>query len=212
MAVETVTCLGQSRAAPAQIWAIARRFCDPWHPMIASMQAEAGGAIRAFSVAGETTLYREQLTYLSDTDHRLAYRHLEGIAGARSYRAELLLEPVDGGGTSLSWKAEIEADLPRAQEIAQGTRLVFEAGLAALADLAEQKKALKAEGGRRAHQGQERTGPEERAGRAAGGRAPADQAAGGASHSAEAGPHLRSAAQRRSLKHPAPCFRGWGSG
>jgi pimeloyl-ACP methyl ester carboxylesterase len=138
MAVETVTCRGQSRAAPAQVWAIARRFCYPWHPMVASMRAEAGGAIRAFSVAGETTLYREQLTYLSDTDHRLAYRHLDGIAGARSYRAELRLELGDGGGTALSWKAEIEADLPRAQEIAQGTRLVFEAGLAALADLAEQ--------------------------------------------------------------------------
>ena len=71
---------------------------------------------------------------------------------------------------------------------------VVDAG--AVADLAEQKKSPEG-GGRRAQQNQERAGSEDRADRAAGGRAPTCQGAGGAARLAETGAPPRSAAQRR---------------
>jgi pimeloyl-ACP methyl ester carboxylesterase len=135
MGRETVQVIGTAAVDPAALWSVARDFCGAWHPFIAEITAERGekgAVIRRFTCHGEDTVYREQLTYLSDSDRSLAYTCLEGIRGANRYAARLTISPRDGGGSVVTWTAEVEAAGPRAAEIANGTKPVFEAGIAAL--------------------------------------------------------------------------------
>lgn len=136
MAEERVEVIGHSAAEPAAVWALAGDFCGLWHPLIAEIWSERdglGALVRAFRAKGEETLYREQLTYRSDCDRVLAYRHLEGIAGAERYKAEIRVIPAEGGGSRIEWRAEISAPEGRAAAIAEGTRAVFRMGIDALA-------------------------------------------------------------------------------
>jgi pimeloyl-ACP methyl ester carboxylesterase len=145
MGRETVHVMATTAADPAALWLVARDFCGAWHPFIAEITAERGekgAVIRRFTCHGEDTVYREQLTYLSDSDQTLAYTHLEGIKGASRYAARLTVSPRDGGGSVLTWTADVEAPGPRAVEIAAGTKPVFEAGIAALIARAGQGAAL----------------------------------------------------------------------
>lgn len=132
----------QSRAKSAmtadQVWAVARDFCAPWHPAVAEMRAEQdghGGLIRRFGVKGEGGIYRERLTYFSDSDRVMAYTHIEGIEGVQSYDAWLTATPASDG-TIITMSADLSAPAPRAQAIADGTQAVFDAGTKALAKLA----------------------------------------------------------------------------
>lgn len=140
MARETLNVIGFAEADPAAVWAVARDFCGPWHPLIATISAERGpqGAlIRRFTCHGDDIVYREQLTYLSDSDRVLAYTCLEGIKGCSRYAARLTVAAREGGGTVINWTAEIDAPGTRAAEIAAGTRPVFETGIAALSGMAK---------------------------------------------------------------------------
>lgn len=135
MGRETVHVMARADVAPAALWPTARDFCGLWHPFLATIRQERGDkgeVIRRFTAHGEDTVYREQLTYLSDSDHTLAYTHLEGIRGATRYTARLTITPREAGGSVLTWTAEIEAPGPRASEIAKGTAPVFEAGIEAI--------------------------------------------------------------------------------
>jgi len=132
----------QSRAKSAlraeQVWAVARDFCAQWHPAVAAMTAEradAGGLIRRFGVKAEDGIYRERLTYFSDSDRVMAYTHVEGIEGVQSYDAWLTVTPASDG-TIITMSADLSAPAPRAQAIADGTQAVFDAGTRALAKLA----------------------------------------------------------------------------
>ena len=131
MARETVLVSRQIAAPPDAVWAVARDFCGAWHPAIAAISAERGamGAeIRAFTVRGEDTLYREQRIYRSDSDRTLSYLALAGIAGADRYVARLTVSPSDIGST-VTWGAEVTAPAPHAAQIAAGTAPIFEAGM-----------------------------------------------------------------------------------
>lgn len=135
MGRETVHVMARSEASPAALWPTARDFCGLWHPFLATIveeRGEKGAQIRRFTAHGEDTVYREQLTYLSDSDHTLAYTHLDGIRGATRYTARLTISPREAGGSVITWTAEIEAPGPRASEIAKGTAPVFEAGIEAI--------------------------------------------------------------------------------
>lgn len=135
MGRETVHVMATAAADPAALWSVARDFCGAWHPFIAEITAERGAkgaVIRRFTCHGEDTVYREQLTYLSDSDRTLAYTCLEGIRGANRYAARLTISPREDGGSVVNWTAEVEAAGQRAAEIASGTKPVFEAGIAAL--------------------------------------------------------------------------------
>ncbi len=135
MGRETVHVMARSEHAPAALWPTARDFCGLWHPFLATIQQERGdkgAVIRRFTAHGEDSVYREQLTYLSDSDFTLAYTHLEGIRGATRYNARLTISPREAGGSVLTWTAEVEAPGPRAAEIAKGTAPVFEAGIEAI--------------------------------------------------------------------------------
>lgn len=136
MAEERVEVIGHSAAEPAAVWARAGDFCGRWHPLIAEIRAERdgrGAVVRAFRAKGEDTLYRERLTYRSDTDRVLAYCHLEGIEGAERYQAEIRVTPSDKGGSRIEWRADITAPEGRAAAIAAGTKAIFEMGIEALA-------------------------------------------------------------------------------
>ncbi len=128
-----VTCSADLARPLAQTWAVARDFARLWHPWVTDMRLERdarGTLLRRFRVEGRE--YLEARTYFSDSDHVLGYRALAGIGGARAYRAELRLS--GNGATRAEWSAEIAAPELRLDQIAAGTRAVFEAGLAALRD------------------------------------------------------------------------------
>ncbi|MCZ8335587.1 MAG: alpha/beta fold hydrolase [Rhodobacteraceae bacterium] len=127
---------GALPAEAGEVWALLRDFAGGWHPWIDTIRAERdaqGHLIRSFTVKGEATLYREQRTYLSDSDRTLAYTHLAGIAGCEAYGARVTVTPSETGGSTVTWTAQITAPQPRLQAICDGTRAVFEAGIAALA-------------------------------------------------------------------------------
>jgi hypothetical protein len=141
MGRETLQVMAISAHSPEALWPTARDFCGAWHPFLASISCERGpkgAVIRRFTAHGEDTVYREQRSYLSDSDRVIAYTHLEGIRGASRYTARLTITPRDAGGSALTWSAEIEAPGPRAAEIAQGTKPVFEAGIEAILSRAGQ--------------------------------------------------------------------------
>lgn len=120
-------------AAPAgAVWAIAREFCGLWHPALATVVAERGGSIRRFTVHGETTIYREQLTHFSDSDCNYAYKHLEGIAGIESYEAAFTVTALDENQCRIEWHATLHAPEPRATAIAEGTSAMFQMGIDAI--------------------------------------------------------------------------------
>lgn len=135
MGRETLQVMAISAHAPDALWPTARDFCGAWHPFLATVAEERGpkgAVIRRFTAHGEDTVYREQRSYLSDSDRVIAYAHLEGIRGASRYSARMTISPRESGGAALTWSAEIEAPGPRAAEIAQGTKPVFEAGIEAI--------------------------------------------------------------------------------
>jgi len=123
---------------PAEVWAVAGDFCGLWHPAMTAVRAERdprGALVRAFTVQGEDTQYREQLTWYSDSDRSLGYTHLAGIAGCEGYDARLTVTPAQGG-SAVVWSATITAPAARAAAIARGTEAIFAAGLDALATAA----------------------------------------------------------------------------
>jgi pimeloyl-ACP methyl ester carboxylesterase len=141
MAHHEVQVAVRCEASADAAWAIVREFAGAWHPAIATITAErdaGGGLVRRFTVAGEDTVYRERLTYFSDSERCLRYRHVEGIAGVDDYAASLRVVPVDETACEIHWQATLSAAEPRASAIAAGTKLVFEAGIAGLARLLPQ--------------------------------------------------------------------------
>lgn len=138
MARKTVHVTKRLAASAASVWGIARQFCAAWHPSVEWVKAERnerGQLVRCFKVKEEDGLYRERLTYFSDADFELRYVHVEGIQDVRSYEASFKIVS-EAAGCNVTWQAAIEADEPRASEIAAGTEFVFEAGFAALAEQA----------------------------------------------------------------------------
>lgn len=140
-----VQLVGRCPAPPEAVWALAGDFCGRWHPAIATMRSEhdeRGSLIRAFTVHGEDTLYRERLTWLSDSDRSLGYTHLQGIAGVERYDAFLRVAASDQGGSIIEWTATVDApDAARLAGICDGTKAVFEAGIAVLSDKARRHEA-----------------------------------------------------------------------
>lgn len=139
MARETVEVTGTLSASPEAVWSVVSDFAGRWHPAISTIHAEhdpQGSPIRAFTVHGEDTVYRERLTWLSDSDRTLGYTHLEGIRGTDAYDARITVDAAEHGGSTVRWSAAVEADEPRLQDICEGTQAIFEAGLVALQDAA----------------------------------------------------------------------------
>ena len=128
-------------ASAEQAWSLVRDFCAPWHPLVESMTAERddGGLVRRFTVDGDDTVYRERLTWFSDSERAMSYRHVEGIAGVERYDGHLSVAPA-GPGAEITMSADILAGGARAEEIAHGTQAVFDAGTSAVATLAQDAK------------------------------------------------------------------------
>ena len=136
MAREAVYCTGTSAKSADQIWSVVRGFLWDWHPAICDVveeRSEQGALIRAFTVAGDSTLYREQLTHFSDTQRSLAYTHLEGIEAAKSYDARITISETSSGCT-ITMSAQIAASAARAKEIATGTKAIFESTIDILSE------------------------------------------------------------------------------
>ena len=128
----------ESTVSPDRIWQKVGDFCATWHPAIDSMTAErdeTGALVRAFTVQGEGKIYRERLTYYSATERTFVYSHVEGIEGVNRYDAKLQVLPRGIGGSLIEMSADLEADQPRADEIAKGTKEIFDLGTAIIAGL-----------------------------------------------------------------------------
>ena len=145
MGRDVVQVQGHVPRAPDDVWQVVREFCGKWHPWIATIREERGpkGArIRAFTVTGEDTVYREQLTYFSDSDRVLGYTHLEGIRDCEAYDARVTVTPAEAGGSVVSWTATVRAPAARLGAICDGTKSVFETGIAALGEAEASAAAL----------------------------------------------------------------------
>ena len=127
----------------SQLWCIAGDFCGLWHPAIATLREEKdsrGSSIRVFTIKGEKTLYKERLTYFSDSDRVLRYTHLQGIDSVQKYEAKFSILDLGNDQSKIVWGASIVAEKQRAEQIAEGTRLIFESGINALVSLAGIRK------------------------------------------------------------------------
>lgn len=136
MAHRTVEVRGNVAASPQAVWSVVADFAADWHPAIAAIRSERderGSLVRAFTVHGEDTLYRERLGWLSESDRTLGYTLIKGIEGARAYDAHISVIEGDSGGCVVEWTATVEADEPRLSAICEGTKAVFEMGIEALA-------------------------------------------------------------------------------
>lgn len=131
---QTVESTALSAAPPDAVWAVAGDFFKPWHPAVATMAAEPH-RIRAFTVRGEAKTYRERLTYISQSDRTYAYAHVAGIKGVDLYNARLSVSPGADGGSRITMSAELSAPDGRAEEIAAGTKAIFDDGVQSLADV-----------------------------------------------------------------------------
>lgn len=107
-------------------WAYIRDFGSIWHPDIVKnkIEIDASGAVARVFKAKDGGTYREQITYLSDTDQLLRYALTKGIAGVESYRGEVLATE-----TTVSWRASFRATKETGEAIAQGTSTIFNNGL-----------------------------------------------------------------------------------
>ncbi len=135
MAQRQLEVRGSSEESADDVWAIAGQFLANWHPAIESVTAERdahGAQIRAFTVYGEDTLYREQLIYYSDADRELRYAHLQGIADVDQYVGSLRVEAGEHGGCTIVCSATVVAAEARAEQIVNGTRAIFQSGIDAL--------------------------------------------------------------------------------
>lgn len=115
----------------SQAWAHIRDFGSSWHPDIVKNKLEigaTGAVVRVFNGTDGGT-YREQITYLSDTDQLLRYALTEGIEGIDSYRGE-----VSTTATSVNWAASFKAPEAIGKSVAAGTTNVFNNGLEWLSD------------------------------------------------------------------------------
>ena len=145
MAIEKIVCTKAISVSPEKIWGVVGDFSEPWHPAIDRMWSEQdsrGSQIRAFTVEGGATVYREQLSYFSDSERTYSYSHLEGISGIDAYSASLSVTEGMEGGSLVTMTASITADQTRAVEAAVGTKMIFDMGLAALAQLPKQSTSL----------------------------------------------------------------------
>ncbi|MBX2884608.1 MAG: SRPBCC family protein, partial [Granulosicoccus sp.] len=126
-------------AEPADlVWSKLRDFHGLWHPSIDTMAVEhddKGGLLRAFTVKNEKTLYREKLTWFSDSERSMAYTHVQGIAGVEHYDARLELTATDRDDVLIRLSAHLEASEPRATQIAMGTQSIFDSAIASIESL-----------------------------------------------------------------------------
>jgi len=135
---EQVQSSGVIPASAEQTWTLLRNFHGTWHPAINTMKIEhdeAGRLIRAFTVHGEKTTYRERLTWFSDSDKSFAYTHIDGIAGVDDYSARLSVLPESKNQCRVLMSAQLNAPAPRAAQIAAGTKAIFDSAINAIKTL-----------------------------------------------------------------------------
>lgn len=121
------------------VWSLVRDFCHPWHPAISTMTTEynhRSQQTRVFTVAGDDTVYKERLTWFSDSDRSMAYTHVQGIKGVDQYNARLFIEDNDDGHATVTMSAMLTADEPRATEIAAGTQVIFDDAIKTIQSMA----------------------------------------------------------------------------
>lgn len=139
----TIECSERCAADAQQLWSLVRDFCAPWHPAVESIAREyddSGALVRALTVSGDNSVYKERLTYYSETDRTYRYSHIAGIVDINDYHAELCVEP-EGNGCRMTMRATVSATPQRADEVVQGTRAIFESGIAAVTQQAQEQSA-----------------------------------------------------------------------
>ena len=135
MARSSVYCVRKFSASADEVWGILGTFDVSWHPAVAQcdlLRSAEGTLLRCFSDQ-DGNLYEEKRTYISDTDRTLCYTLNKGISGVLKYSARVEVTQKEDGAL-VTWTANIIASADRAEEVAKGTRAIFEAGLDALQD------------------------------------------------------------------------------
>ena len=135
-----VNVFGDIPVPPELVWSLVRNFCGKWHPAISTMKAEqdkSGRLIRVFTVHGQDTVYRERLTWFSDSDRSMSYTHVDGIQGVEAYNAQLLVSGNKDGGARVTMTAKLLAPDSRDEEVATGTKEIFDEAIIEIKKLAK---------------------------------------------------------------------------
>ncbi len=136
----SVNVTGVIRARVSDVWSIAREFTTAWHPAMASCELAGGanpfvpGALRRFTVHGESQRYAERLTDFSDDQRYLAYTLEEGPAGLEAYSATFELTPAPWQDwTRVCWSGMFSCARDQASRFWAGTDQVYRSGIDELA-------------------------------------------------------------------------------
>jgi mxaD protein len=138
--------------APAdKVWAKAGNFGDmSWHPAIAKTEITSGnakeaGAKRVLTLQDGGTIH-EELTLHDDGSMTMKYDITESVLPLREYSATILVQPADGGKSTVTWRSMFKrkdpANPPQAgqdDQTAKDTILnIFRTGLENLKKVSEQ--------------------------------------------------------------------------
>ncbi|GIH79455.1 SRPBCC family protein [Planobispora longispora] len=118
MAEQRIEITHDSPASPDRLWAVLTDVSTwpRWAAFDAAELERPGaperdgvGAVRLFRRGSRVT--RERVIVFDPGSRHFAYELLEGIP-ARDYRADVTLEPIPGGGTTIRWRSRFHGRLP----------------------------------------------------------------------------------------------------
>ncbi|MBT6099002.1 MAG: alpha/beta fold hydrolase [Marinovum sp.] len=133
MPTRSVHCFRKLPVSVDEVWPTLNRFDVSWHPSVVRcdlLRSSSGSLLRNFEdTSGQ--VYEERRTYFSTTDRVLCYEMVAGITGLHSYIARIEVTGADGCAL-VTWHADVVAEADRIEDICNGTKAIFEAGLEAL--------------------------------------------------------------------------------
>ncbi|MBG0830397.1 SRPBCC family protein [Planomonospora sp. ID67723] len=118
MAEQRIDVAYVSPASPDRLWAVLTDVSTwtGWAPFDAvelespgSPERDGVGAVRVLRRGNKIT--RERVVAFDPGSWHFAYELLEGVP-ARDYRADVTLEPLPGGGTTIRWRSRFRGRLP----------------------------------------------------------------------------------------------------
>ncbi|GAA3441190.1 SRPBCC family protein [Planomonospora venezuelensis] len=118
MAEQRIDVAHVSPAPPDRLWALLTDVSTwpEWGPFDTaelespgSPERDGVGAVRLFRRGSRVT--RERVVAFDPGSWHFAYELLEGVP-ARDHRADVTLEPIPGGGTTIRWRSRFRGRLP----------------------------------------------------------------------------------------------------
>lgn len=121
---------------PAQaVWTVIGGFnaLPDWHPAVAKSEVveEGGSRLRTLSLAGGGTIV-EKLDRSDDKERTYSYSIVSGPLPVANYQSSIRVREKDGGGCTVEWSSEFDAEGAPESDAVAAVRGIYEAGFANL--------------------------------------------------------------------------------